>query len=1080
MGVFTSRGRSDSRASALSRHEQPSMAEEGAQNSSEAAVAVGDQANLPNNAASGSFRPETSYTGTSLRTPARSFYHRSLFHGSQDPAQYSSQGVREQTAELASLALSDAESALSGTSLPKISDIPPILDVMQPDQHDPEVMSEANSSATEILKEIPQLPSTQVAPSRQPSSSALTELIRNSPPNDTGSQEDGEGQLTPRPALTVTDESELSDNEQTSLIRKPSRSSIQQQGYGSIGDIENQGPAIRRKENIFTLAHSKGEQFRRFVLNPKSWNRRTIWKEGVVRPVSLLPAVFLGLLLNVLDALSYGMILFPLGEPIFADLGSDGISMFYVSTIIAQLVFSSGGSIFRGGVGSEMIEVVPFFHKMAFMILNRVGEDNPKSVLATTILSFSMSSVLTGIVFFLMGACKLGSLIGFFPRHILIGCIGGVGWFLVATGVEVSGRLPGSLEYNLETLHKLFQFDTIFLWTIPLLLAVFLLVLKRFIKSNFLVGGYFIAVAGLFYVVISIAKIPLSTLRENGWVFDAPSSNNPWYHFYTLYDFSAVNWPALVDTIPAMFALTFFGVLHVPINVPALGISTGEDNLNVDRELIAHGVTNALSGFAGSIQNYLVYTNSLLFIDSGGNSRLAGILLAVATGGILIVGPVIIGFIPIMVVGALIFLLGIELMEEALIDTWGKLHRLEYLTVVIIVVTMGAWDFVAGILVGIILACVNFVVQTSRKSAIRATYSGAVAGSTVRRHPIQQRYLKEAGQQTLIIKLAGFLFFGTIVKVENTTRGLIEEEAFSRRPIRFLVLDLSRVYGLDFSAAEAFTRINRILRKRNVQTIISGINVGGEVGRSLQNVGLFEEEAGVEIFEDLNSALEFCENDYLKVFYSRKEALSETPQQPTQYLEVPKAHSAPLSADTLFSSPRRRYLHQVATTTLREDEAVMAVLPKWSTFRQPLPLLLQTFQGMTTQNEDFWFPATTYFVQEFYPAGTVLFHEGDAPRNFYLLESGMLRAEYHMPQGQYFELIVAGRPCGELPFFSETQRTATVTAEQDCTAWCLSAEKWEELREREPQIAQELLRVSLKLTAERMESITAYVLTMAG
>jgi SulP family sulfate permease len=67
-------------------------------------------------------------------------------------------------------------------------------------------------------------------------------------------------------------------------------------------------------------------------------------------------------------------------------------------------------------------------------------------------------------------------------------------------------------------------------------------------------------------------------------------------------DISAVNWSALADTIPAMFALTFFGVLHVPINVPALGISTGEDNLNVDRELIAHGVTNALSGSVGSIQ----------------------------------------------------------------------------------------------------------------------------------------------------------------------------------------------------------------------------------------------------------------------------------------------------------------------------------------------------------------------------------------------------------------------------------------------------------------------------------------------
>lgn len=76
-----------------------------------------------------------------------------------------------------------------------------------------------------------------------------------------------------------------------------------------------------------------------------------------------------------------------------------------------------------------------------------------------------------------------------------------------------------------------------------------------------------------------------------------------------------------------------------------------------------------------------MYTNSLLFIDSGGNSRLAGIMLAAATGGILLVGPVIVGFIPVMVVGALIFLLGIELMQEALVDTWGRLHRVEYLTV---------------------------------------------------------------------------------------------------------------------------------------------------------------------------------------------------------------------------------------------------------------------------------------------------------------------------------------------------------------------------------------------------------------
>ncbi|KAI2670566.1 hypothetical protein LCP963914a_9824 [Penicillium roqueforti] len=652
-----------------------------------------------------------------------------------------------------------------------------------------------------------------------------------------------------------------------------------------------------------------------------------------------------------------------------------------------------------------MIEVVPFFHQMAFTIMNSIGKDNPKSVIVTTILAFSVSSILTGLVFFLMGVCGLGSLIGFFPRHILIGCIGGVGYFLLQTGVE-----------------KLFELDTFPLWIIPLALAIGLLVLKRFVRSNFLVGGYFIAVAAVFYITILSARVSMDSLHHTGWVFDALSSNNPWYHFYTLYDLSEVNWTAFGETIPAMFALTFFGVLHVPINVPALGISTGEDNLNVDRELVAHGVTNALSGCVGSIQNYLVYTNSLLFIASGGSSCLAGLMLAAATAGIMVIGPVIIGYILIM------------------------------------------------------------------KSAIRATYSGKVAGSTVRRPPIQQQFLREAGQQTLMLKLGGYLFFGTIVNVENTMRGLIEDEAFDRRPIRFLILDFSRVYGIDFSAAEAFTRINRVLRKRNVQTAISGLNVDGDVGKSLQNVGLFEPNSGVPIFEDLNSALEFCENDYLKVFYNRQEVLT-TPTEPTipsdsdsdHHLPVPVPSSQPTALpDNIVSSPRRQYLQRVVTSTIQAHETTTMVTPAWSVMRQPLPLLLQTFQGLSLQNEDFWFPACAYFSRESYAAGTILYHEGDAPHAFYLLESGMLRAGYDLPQGRYFELIVAGRPCGELPFFSDTRRTATVKAERDSVAWCLTGEQWKVLQEQEPRIARELLTVSLKLTTERMDSITSYVLTTAA
>jgi SulP family sulfate permease len=130
-----------------------------------------------------------------------------------------------------------------------------------------------------------------------------------------------------------------------------------------------------------------------------------------------------------------------------------------------------------------------------------------------------------------------------------------------------------------------------------------------------------------------------------------------------------------------MFALTFFGVLHVPINVPALAFKTGEDNLNVNRELIAHGISNFLSGCFGSIQNYLVYTNSVIFINSGGDSRIAGGALALATSVILVLGPGMIEYIPVTMVGVLIMVLGLELLFEAVWDTRHMLKPSEYLTV---------------------------------------------------------------------------------------------------------------------------------------------------------------------------------------------------------------------------------------------------------------------------------------------------------------------------------------------------------------------------------------------------------------
>lgn len=173
---------------------------------------------------------------------------------------------------------------------------------------------------------------------------------------------------------------------------------------------------------------------------------------------------------------------------------------------------------------------------MAATITDLVGEDKPDAVIATTITSYAISSMLTGTVFYLMGKFRFGYIVGFIPRHILIGCIGGVGWFLVATGFEVTARMDGSLNYDLDTLKKLAQADTVPLWIVPLALAIVLFWGQSKITSKYFLPLYILAIPAAFYAVVSsFGLLEPDKLRSGGWVFEGPPAGEPWWYFWTLY-----------------------------------------------------------------------------------------------------------------------------------------------------------------------------------------------------------------------------------------------------------------------------------------------------------------------------------------------------------------------------------------------------------------------------------------------------------------------------------------------------------------------------------------------------------------
>lgn len=177
---------------------------------------------------------------------------------------------------------------------------------------------------------------------------------------------------------------------------------------------------------------------------------------------------------------------------------------------------------------------------MAATITSMVGEGegdvDADAVIATTITSYALSSMLTGLVFYLMGRFRFGYIVGFIPRHILIGCIGGVGWFLVATGFEVTSRMEGSFSYNLDTLQQLLRPDTVPLWVVPLALAILLFCGQTRIPSKYFLPLYIIAIPCIFYFfVFALDPLAVDSLRDGGWIFKGPPADEPWWYFYTLY-----------------------------------------------------------------------------------------------------------------------------------------------------------------------------------------------------------------------------------------------------------------------------------------------------------------------------------------------------------------------------------------------------------------------------------------------------------------------------------------------------------------------------------------------------------------
>lgn len=243
--------------------------------------------------------------------------------------------------------------------------------------------------------------------------------------------------------------------------------------------------------------------------------------------------------------------------------------MFLFATLIAQLIFTFQ-SKFINAVGLQMVENVPFLHALAKTVIQRQGYG--ADALSTLFFLFGLSSVIVGAVFYLLGKLRLGKIVYFFPNHVLVGCIGGIGVFMVFTAIEVTTNTTFTLDMDgLESLVENFRL----LWVV-LAFEVTL----RFLtwatedkdgrpKFQLLSPVFYILITPIFYLGLVVAGISIDQARDMGYFFPATDSagdsgtgssfTDPhlWDIFHVI-DFSTISWMAVLECTGTMIALAAF------------------------------------------------------------------------------------------------------------------------------------------------------------------------------------------------------------------------------------------------------------------------------------------------------------------------------------------------------------------------------------------------------------------------------------------------------------------------------------------------------------------------------------------
>ncbi len=487
-----------------------------------------------------------------------------------------------------------------------------------------------------------------------------------------------------------------------------------------------------------------------------------------------------------------------------APWSSQGVALVLFGNLAACLIIAVAGG-FRGAISGLSPALV-----IVMALIGSTMEATGDALFVTTAGALVLAAFVTGSCCMAIGYFRLAGLMRFIPYPVAAGFVAGIGGAVCLAALSLMGAEP-----DWRSLPALVEPSMLWKWAPGAAFGIALyLAMKRW--GNALILPVSVALAvGACHLALAALGLSGDEARAAGILFTSTAEGVLW-PVLRPGDVAHVDWGAMAGQIPNMLTLALVALVCVVMNVAGLELAAGEE-LDWNREFRATGLASLVAGAGGGTVATLIVPASLRSKLFGAATRLTGIVAALVIAGALFAGDRMLELVPVPLVGGILVFAGLGMLDEGLVRSCRRLPWPEFGIIVLIFLTIIAVGLLEGIGVGMMAALLFFAVRLSRVDPVESRLTlDAVRSNRARPVPDRAILVEEAGRAR-IYRLRGYLFFGSIYPLTDDLRQVLHATS---RPV-CLMLDFTRVSGLDYSAVNVLGRVLLTARALGVEVVLS-------------------------------------------------------------------------------------------------------------------------------------------------------------------------------------------------------------------------------------------------------------------